>query len=315
MNNKQNAVSLSRAPLVIISVVVFLIWLALWSVATLMEYAPHTSIWFPPAGLTFALLLVLTWRAIPGIFLAILVTGGLANVLYGSQQSFLDTLLSSACFSISHIGVYGLTALLLRFVLVNVAKRLTQKVLWFLLLSAVGSFAAAYSGISALVMSELIAAEDMQNLLLPWWIGDLAGVVILSPMVLAVMSSNHSEFKELLNLQGERTPLVDLQSVLLKILIAIVLLASTMALTFWLEHIAIAFSIFLIAVPIIWVVREDGSTATGVMLLTLSFFTAILIDVFAMMEYAALYQFALIFMAAVTWLSLATAKEKQLTGA
>ena len=44
-----------------------LAWVAAWSLGRIQEYAPHASLWFPPAGLTFAALAVLGPRAVPGV--------------------------------------------------------------------------------------------------------------------------------------------------------------------------------------------------------------------------------------------------------
>ncbi len=43
------------------------LWVATWGVARIQEYAPHASLWFPPAGLTIAAFFVLGPRALPGI--------------------------------------------------------------------------------------------------------------------------------------------------------------------------------------------------------------------------------------------------------
>ena len=49
---------------------VALLWLLAWYVARVQEYAPHASLWFPPAGLTFGVGLAFGWRGLPGIVLA-----------------------------------------------------------------------------------------------------------------------------------------------------------------------------------------------------------------------------------------------------
>src|SRR5690606_7498061 len=41
---------------------VTLLWLLAWYLARVQEYAPHASLWFPPAGVTFAAGLVFGWR-------------------------------------------------------------------------------------------------------------------------------------------------------------------------------------------------------------------------------------------------------------
>ncbi|RTE87701.1 MULTISPECIES: MASE1 domain-containing protein [Gammaproteobacteria] len=311
MEQQESVISLSKLGSVGLSFVIFIAWLALWAVAMLMEYAPHASIWFPPAGLSFAFLFAFGLRAIPGIVVSIFITGILANLLYGSQQSLTETLIGSLYFSIAHVGSYGIAAYILKWVFrFTAATNLVFKVLWFLIIGSVATLLTSFLGIHALILSDALVVESFAEVLMPWWVGDLAGVLVLAPVVLALISSDQNEFREHLNIGAARSPMVDPQSVFLKVMLAIVLLATTMALTKWTGSSSVALLIFLVAIPLVWTVKSDPAFATGIMLIVLSFFTALFVDIFAVMNYAIIYQFALIFMACVAWISLASHKDK-----
>src|SRR5690242_9666749 len=89
-------------------------WLALWRVAGLMQYAPHASLWFPSAGLTFAALLVMGWRALPALVPCAMAATLWIDRLYltGTPPAYL--LGAGALFAGAHCLAYGTGALLLR---------------------------------------------------------------------------------------------------------------------------------------------------------------------------------------------------------
>lgn len=311
MEQEQNVVSLSKLSLPALSAVIFTTWLALWAVAMLMEYAPHASIWLPPAGLSFAFLFAFGWRAIPGIMLAIFVTGYFANLLYGSNQTMPETFTGSFLFAISHIGLYGIAAYVLKQLFNSTtSKSLVIKVLWFLTLGSLGAFLAAVAGIQSLILSEAVVVDSFMEILLPWWVGDMAGVLIVSPIVLALLSTDHSEFKSSLNIDANRSEIIDGQSIFLKNVVAVVLLGTTMAVATWIDSPAVALLIFLVGLPMVWIVKSEPSIVSGITLVVLSFFTAFFVDIFGVMNFALVYQFALIFMACVTWIVLASHKDQ-----
>ena len=47
-----------------------LLWLGSFLLAAALEHAPHASLWFPPAAVTFAGLFSVGWRAVPAVFVA-----------------------------------------------------------------------------------------------------------------------------------------------------------------------------------------------------------------------------------------------------
>ena len=53
-------------------VFIILSWIAIWQIGRIVEYTEHASVWFPAAGYTLACFLVLGWRAVVPIMMAII---------------------------------------------------------------------------------------------------------------------------------------------------------------------------------------------------------------------------------------------------
>ncbi len=54
--------------LVLANIVVLVLWVLVWQLGRLVEYTEHASVWFPVAGLTFAVLLLEGAYLLPGLF-------------------------------------------------------------------------------------------------------------------------------------------------------------------------------------------------------------------------------------------------------
>ncbi|MDY6930205.1 MAG: MASE1 domain-containing protein, partial [Pseudomonadota bacterium] len=89
-------------------------WLVLWRLSVFTEYAPHASIWFPPAGFTFTCFLLLRWQALPAMFIACVLSTGWESLVYNDRRSLEQLLIAGSHFALLHCLVYGVSANLLR---------------------------------------------------------------------------------------------------------------------------------------------------------------------------------------------------------
>lgn len=163
------------------------LWLGSFLLAAALEHAPHASLWFPPAAVTFAGLFCVGWRAVPAILLACVLGTWLTEVSL-SEQVRPDVLAwSSLVFALTHTGAYALPAMLLRAVAPSAAGELTLRaVSQFLLLGALGALLAAVLGVWGLERTQLLEAPDVFELASAWWIGDYAALVTLAPLLALV---------------------------------------------------------------------------------------------------------------------------------
>lgn len=161
---------------------VFLLWLAAFAAARLLEYAPHASLWFPPVAVTFGAFVSLGGRALPALLLACLAGTVLADLDYQLQLPATALAASALGFSLGHLLPFGLLAMLVRR-LAHAAPRATLRLVSaFLLGGGVASLLSAAGGVAGLSLGGMIATGSEGELLVPWLIGDYAGLVALGPM-------------------------------------------------------------------------------------------------------------------------------------
>ncbi|MDZ3823705.1 MAG: GGDEF domain-containing protein [Pseudoxanthomonas sp.] len=168
---------------------VFVAWMAAFLAAWLLEYAPHASLWFPPAAVTFAALLVLGARALPVLWLACLLATALADRMYGQHAEPAALALAAAGFAAAHTGAYAIPAMLLRrFAWGAAAPTTPAKVTLFLLGGLAGAIVAGLGGAFSLRLAGLVAPGEWLPLLAPWWIGDYAGLLTLGPLAAVALN-------------------------------------------------------------------------------------------------------------------------------
>lgn len=289
-------------------------WLLAFFAARLLEYAPHASLWFPPAAVTLAALLVLGARALPALWLACILATLITERAYAQQLGAGALLASSLLFALGHTAAYGLAAALLhRFVRGRTRHETTLRaVSAFLLIGALGAALAAVAGATALVLGGMLAARDLSGLLVPWWIGDYAGLVALAPLaVLAlVAASEHAGLRiepALPRFRPQhasrprhsrtfRTKLALLLGLSAAILVAHALLPGQQALVF---------TLFFAVVIQSWIVHSEGQLQSLFAVAAFSLLLAVASAVLELGEDALVLQFALISLAANSYFGLA----------
>ncbi len=164
------------------------LWLGSFQLAAALEHAPHASLWFPPAAVTFAGLLVVGWRAAPAIFIACALGTYLTELAIQGHVRLEVLATSSLVFALTHTGAYALPAMMLRRLSrAEPAKLTLRAVTQFLLLGALGALLAAVLGVLGLHRTGLLEAPDLFTVAASWWIGDYVALVTLAPVLAMVL--------------------------------------------------------------------------------------------------------------------------------
>lgn len=164
------------------------LWLGSFLLAAALEHAPHASLWFPPAAVTFAGLYSMGWRAAPAIVLACALGTWLTEASHQGEVRLGVLAWSSLVFALTHTGAYALPAMLLRRLAPSASTELTLRaVSQFLLLGALGALLAAVLGVLGLYHTNLLETPDLFELASAWWIGDYAALVTLAPVLALVV--------------------------------------------------------------------------------------------------------------------------------
>ncbi|NBB93193.1 MAG: diguanylate cyclase [Gammaproteobacteria bacterium] len=284
-----------------------LAWVALWRASALMEYAPHASIWFPPAALTLAAFLVTGYRAAIVLVPAAVAVTFWADVVYGAPRPTGGTLVAGLLFALAHGGAYLVGAAALGWIgRQRRALSLPARVIAFLVVASLSALLAARLGIEALILGGSLPRTDSAGLWLPWWVGDMAAAVTLTPLFAGLLAHRLPPARRAF-------PVIDLRAVprpagpwAMKLVVLLALLGLVMTLTAMFDQDEVlAFAVFFLIIPQMWITYTESAFRVAVSLAALSVLIALSVGLFGLDEQAMVYQFALTVIAASTWFGLA----------
>ena len=287
--------------------VVLLLWLGSYVLAAALEHAPHASLWFPPAAVSFAALFCAGWRAVPAIFLACVVGTYWAEASNSGSVRPGVLVSSSLVFAVTHTGAYAVPAMLLRRLTGTVPAEATLRaVTQFLLLGALAALLAALLGAAGLRATGLVEAPDLLVLVSAWWIGDYAALVTLAPSLALLLRRTCAAG------DGRRFPPLEwgpwrlrgsaLQKLALLFAVTVLILVGYLALS---NTRALLVMLVLPVVLQLWIVHTESLASSHIGLLGFSLLTVGAAAAFNVGEDALVLQFAAISLAANTYLSLA----------
>ena len=167
-----------RLRLLLLSLITILLYGVLDRTTVYLQIWPSISAWYPPIGMTVALLVGLGWEMFPALCLA----GYLAGyVNYHQNPASLSFLLVNPLVPL----LYGCASLYLRRRLTD-GNRITstRDVIHILGVSLLASFITAFSGTAILVWDGNIAASDYAQAASNWWIGDAVALSSVTPFLL-----------------------------------------------------------------------------------------------------------------------------------
>lgn len=267
-------------------------WLVVWQVGRLAEYTDHASVWFPVAGLTFAALLVLGKRAVVPIMIgAILITVWSVNH-YQFPLNLGQTVWAGFLFGLAHIGPYWLGAAIISRLADKPAHSVPQLIVAFLIVAGLAALGAAVLVISSLVLTNQMDTADVSETLLPFWVGDVAGVVALAPLFSALLiriyPKPNIDLTEFMTAEASA-----FRSMCGKVALNIGLIVVTMLLAYLTQAPESAFAIFFLAITHMWIACTESPAFNVFSLAFSSFLIALLVHTFGLMDHVLVYQFAI----------------------
>ncbi|EKE68928.1 sensor domain-containing diguanylate cyclase [Gallaecimonas xiamenensis] len=282
-----------------------LLWLGMWRASALLEYAPHASIWFPPAGVSFAALLLVGRRALPSLWVCGLISTFWENSLYQSQHPWPVLVSAGVLFALAHSLSYWLGAAFIQLLAKKALRHnLPKIILTFLLVGPMAALLATAFGTQALALGGVMPEAAARNIWLAWWIGDLIGVVVLTPLFVSLVAQIYPKSGAWLSDVGLRQEGGPLYGYLTKLLLSALLLTLAMVLTAQFHYQEVAFSVFFLCIPQMWIVYTENPLRGGLSLAILSTLTALWIKLMGLSEHALIYQFAINVLAASTYFGL-----------
>ncbi|HET8817279.1 MAG TPA: diguanylate cyclase [Pseudidiomarina sp.] len=284
------------------------LWLVVWRFSVLMEYQPHASLWFPPAGLSFAAFLVLGLRALLPVFIASFLSTLWMYWLASDAIAIKQQLISAVWFGLAHIIAYGFGGALCGYFLQREQRQNFPKQIYiFLIAGAATTLLATFSGIIALHLADPRLEINFLTTWLPWWIGDLAGTFVLAPIFIIMLMKVWPHLTDWTGIYQHSKTLkfTPIRQFVLKLLVLQALLAVVMIADSLLDNPALAFAVFFLSLPQMWIVYSESSMRATVSLALTSLAIALWVGILGMSDAAITYQFALCVIAANAYFGMA----------
>lgn len=280
-------------------------WLLVWEVGWLVEYTHHASVWFPVAGLTFAALMVLGPAALPVLFIGcVLITFQTARH-YDIALADIAILKAGMLFGLAHLLPYGLGASMLRMIARRRTWDATVLIIAFLLIAAVAALMATALVLTSLVYTDMMQASEIGKTWLPFWVGDMAGVMVIAPLFVGLLSLLFpDDLLKPADLPGFPYQPPSPQFIYKLSLIGVFLIAS-MLLAKLTHSPNSAFAIFFLVIPHMWIACSESPLMNALSVAFSSFLVAFLVHMFHLIDFVLVYQFAITVIAANTLFGLA----------
>ena len=211
---------------------------------------PNIVIWYPPHGVSFALLLALGWQYAPALIITSLISSLFIFKVSLPPGSILTWAVVVAV-------IYGSASVFLRRrVGFDPHLRSVRDVIWLILASAVVSTLLSVIAITGDPINETLSPTDKFIAFLTWWIGETIGVLVITPFLLLHVMPGVKRF-----IDGNlKVPRGDIafpsppKTIVGQILTALL----TLYLGFGASSLHSLHLEYLIAIPLIWVALEHG---------------------------------------------------------
>ena len=223
---------------------------------------PGVVAWYPPAGLTYTLLLVFGIGFGPAVTIALLIS---SLFIYHMPQPtyllFLWALVISVIYSLA-------AAFLRRRIHFDWQLRKLRDVTWFVFTTVLVSALLAVLSVSSSALSSAMPTSGILRSIFHWWIGETIGVLTVTPFLLIFVMPGLKRFE-----QGQPVRLPTRRSFPLPTLSAIGQAASIALTLYWVFGVRVLdefHPLYLIALPLIWIALQRGFKGISAAILALN---------------------------------------------
>ncbi|MFZ5637380.1 MAG: diguanylate cyclase [Pseudomonadota bacterium] len=293
------------------SLVIVGLWMAAYYAARMLEYAPFASLWFPPTAVSFAAIAVFRWRAWPALTVAN-VLGAVATFQREGRLSGSEMIFDGLLFAVVHCAAFWLAAeAVVQSIPRNAPPSMARTVGAFLLGGIISALIASVGGVWVAHIVGLVTVEDAWSLILPWLIGDYAGLIALGPLLALILRALAERlripvthrlyaFDDLPRPQSSHAPfLLKLALVLGAVTLSLLAIAQAP------DNEPLLFIVFVAIVLQLWIVHTQGTVESMISIALFSFAVVVLVYALDLGNHALILQFAMITLGAGSYFGLA----------
>ncbi len=140
------------------------------------------SVIWPPSGLALAALLIGGKKYWPGIFI-----GAFTGNMVGGGSAWISFTLASG----NTLETLTCLWLLSRPGRFDSALSHPRDYLWLILTASAGACVSALTGVTTLLLTGILTQQTMMPNLLHWWMGDMLGIILVTPLILIWRKAPH----------------------------------------------------------------------------------------------------------------------------
>ncbi len=257
---QRNPRPLLRAALIVAAFILTFIILDL--ITKQFEELPGIVAWYPPAGLTYTLLLVFGVRFSPAVTIALFIS---SLFIYRMPQPPYALFLWAFIMSLIYSGAAAFLRHRIRF---DWQLRKLRDVTWFVFTTVFVSALLAVLSVSSSALSSAMPRSEVFRAIFHWWIGETVGVLTVTPFLLIYVMPGLKRFAEggpLRSPAGWSFPRPTLSAIG-----QISSIALTLYWVFGARVLDEFHPLFLIALPLIWIALQRGFKGVSAAILALN---------------------------------------------
>lgn len=233
------------------------------SVSRIFETLPGVVAWYPPDGLSFALLLAFGIAFAPFVALA----AWLSSVLvYHLPLTPLAILIWSLIVPATYYAASWVLRHRVRF---DRRLRSMSDVLWLVGMSILTSFVLAVLAIGTGTLGGTIPAGQQAQALFQWWLGETIGLLVVMPVILIHVTPRIKRI-----IDGESSPNQNSGTSSKPNVVVVLQTLAILLILYWVFHadsLQVINSLYWISLPVIWIAFEHGTPGASLAILALNF--------------------------------------------
>lgn len=286
-------------------------WVMSWAVTGLLVVYHYEHVWYPPVGVSLAMLVLFGTRAMPGIILGAGTVALLNYHFYRLDQNPIELLIVFTLYTSLHILVVWTGRCLLRRAIqrINKAGQSHNRPLFLVIAYITITFFIAVVNtmptLWAYEYGHLLEAQSIDSVFWIWTLGGYAALLVFTPIILGVFSFQDKRLEESLAGMSFFNHITDNGPIAYKSLFNAVLVLSVLLYGVQAGGTLPIFALVMLVFPAIWMALTEppgvAAGTMGVVALLVATFT----DSFMLEEVYLGSQSVIILMAIMTWLIIA----------
>jgi len=236
------------------------------SLTRTLELFPGVVAWYPPDGLSLAFLLAVGVRFAPVFAIASLIS---SLYIFHLSVPIGDTIIWAVILS----SIYAIDVFVLhRFIRIDKRLNTLRDTLWLILSSALAASLLALIAVFALIERGALSPDQFFDAFIPWWIGEMIGVLVFTPFLLIYILPG---LKKFIDGQWSLPGHLEIPHFSLETIAQIISIPVSLYLAFGIPGLKTFQLFYLIALPLTWIALRNGFPKVSLAIISMNLGTVL----------------------------------------